>query len=141
MNLMMLLEMAASGTPDRVAVQNGADTLTYDELFQAAGRAASEVQASGCERFAMLDVSSLALPVGLFGSAWAGVPFAPLNYRLTGEEIEGLASQIAPAYLVTEDARVEALSQLPQTRVVSREAFLARAGTGDAADPSWPKSP
>ncbi|MBW2315892.1 MAG: acyl--CoA ligase [Deltaproteobacteria bacterium] len=141
MNLMMLLEMAASGTPDRVAVQNGADTLTYDELFQAAGRAASEVQASGCERFAMLDVSSLALPVGLFGSAWAGVPFAPLNYRLTGEEIEGLASQIAPAYLVTEDARVEALSQLPRTQVVSREAFLARAGTADAADPSWPMDP
>jgi acyl-CoA synthetase (AMP-forming)/AMP-acid ligase II len=141
MNLMMLLEMAASGSPNRVAVQNGADELTYDELFRAAGRAAAEVLASGCERFAMLDVSSLALPIGLFGSAWAGVPFVPLNYRLTGEEIEGLAAQIEPSYLVTEDARVEALSQLPQTQVVSRESFLARAGEGDASDASWPMDP
>ncbi len=121
MNLMMLLEMAASGFGNRVAVQNGADRLTYDELFRAAGCAAAEVSASGCERVAMLDVSSLALPVGLFASAWAGVPFVPLNYRLTGEELEGLVSQIAPSYLIAESARVDALSQLPRTRVVSRE--------------------
>ena len=42
MNLMMLLEMAASGFPDRVAVQNGADRLTYQELFQSAGGVASK---------------------------------------------------------------------------------------------------
>jgi acyl-CoA synthetase (AMP-forming)/AMP-acid ligase II len=137
-NLMMLLEMAASGSPDRIAVQNGADRLSYEELLRAAGCAAAEARAFGCERFAMLDVSSLALPIGLFGSAWAGVPFVPLSYRLTGEEIERLASQIVPAYLVTEEVRVEALSRLPQTRVVSREAFLARAREGTGSDASWP---
>jgi acyl-CoA synthetase (AMP-forming)/AMP-acid ligase II len=140
-NLMMLLEMAASGSPDRIAVQNGADRLSYEELLRAAGCAAAEARAFGCERFAMLDVSSLALPIGLFGSAWAGVPFVPLSYRLTGEEIERLASQIVPAYLVTEEVRVEALSRLPQTRVVSREAFLARAREGTGSDASWPMDP
>jgi acyl-CoA synthetase (AMP-forming)/AMP-acid ligase II len=132
MNLMMLLEMAASGSPDRIAVQNGADRLTYDELLRAAGCAAAEAQASGCERFAMLDVSSLALPIGLFASAWAGVPFVPLSYRLTGEEIEGLA---------TEEARVGVLSRLPQMRAVSREAFLARAREGTGSDAGWPMDP
>ena len=83
----------------------------------------------------------LALPVGLFASAWAGVPFVPLNYRLTGEELERLVTQIAPSYLVAESARVDALSQLPQTRVVSREIFLARACAADAPDASWPMTP
>ena len=40
MNLMMLLEMAASGFGDRVAVTNGAVSLTYQQLFDAAGSAA-----------------------------------------------------------------------------------------------------
>ena len=40
MNLMMLLEMAASGFADRVAVSDGRTTLTYIELLEAAGAAA-----------------------------------------------------------------------------------------------------
>jgi acyl-CoA synthetase (AMP-forming)/AMP-acid ligase II len=141
MNLMMLLEMAASGFPDRVAVQNGADKLTYQELFQSAGGVAAEVSASDCGRLAMLDVSSLALPVGLFGSAWAGIPFVPLNYRLTAEELDALLAQIAPAYLVAEDERVEALAGFPHGSVVPRTGFLEQARAAEAPDPTWPMDP
>jgi acyl-CoA synthetase (AMP-forming)/AMP-acid ligase II len=137
MNLMMLLEMAASGLGDRVAVTNGGESLSYSELFEAAGAAASEVSAAGVERLAVLDVSSLAVPVGLFASAWSGLPFVPLNYRLTGEELDALVAQIAPSYLVTEADRVEHLAHLPDTTVVTRETFLDRARTGSAGDPSW----
>ena len=41
MNLMMLLEMAVSGVGDRVAVRSGAEELTYQQLFDAAGAAAT----------------------------------------------------------------------------------------------------
>ena len=34
MNLMMLLEMAAQGFGSRVAIQNGGDSLSYDELYR-----------------------------------------------------------------------------------------------------------
>jgi acyl-CoA synthetase (AMP-forming)/AMP-acid ligase II len=141
MNLMMLLEMASSGFGDRVAIQNGPDTLTYSELFSAAGAAAAEVSASGCERLAVLDVSSLAVPVALFASAWAGVPFVPLNYRLTGGELEGLVKQISPAYLVTDAERVEGLASLPDTQLVSRETFLERAASGATHEASWSMDP
>jgi acyl-CoA synthetase (AMP-forming)/AMP-acid ligase II len=137
MNLMMLLEMAASGLGDRVAVQNGDDSLTYTQLFEAAGVAAGVVREAGVECVAMLDVSSLAVPVGLFASAWAGIPFVPLNYRLTAEELEALANQIAPSYLVAEQQRVEGLAHLERTRIVDRETFLAGARDGSAGDPSW----
>jgi acyl-CoA synthetase (AMP-forming)/AMP-acid ligase II len=141
MNLMMLLEMAASGFGDRVAVQNGASTLSYSELFGAAGAAAAQVSASGCEKMAVLDVSSLAVPVGLFASSWAGVPFVPLNYRLSGEELDGLVSQIAPSLLVTDAQRVERIAHLPDTTVVTREAFLERARSDAAGDASWSTDP
>jgi len=137
MNLMMLLEMAASGLGDRVAVTNGDESLTYSELFDAAGAAAAEVSATGAERLAVLDVSSLAVPIGLFASAWSGLPFVPLNYRLTGEELDALIAQITPCHLVTEAERVEHLAHLPDTTVVTREAFVERARSGAAGDPSW----
>ena len=141
MNLMMLLEMATSGFGDRVAVKSGAASLSYAQLFEAAGAAAQEIASSGCERMALLDVSSLAVPVGLFASAWAGVPFVPLNYRLTGTELERLVREIAPSYLVTDSERAEELSKLPDTTVVTRERFLERAASGSAGEPSWPMDP
>jgi acyl-CoA synthetase (AMP-forming)/AMP-acid ligase II len=142
MNLMMLLEMASSGFGDRVAVQNGDDALSYADLFRASGRAAAQIRESGAERLALLDVSSLAVPIGVFGSAWAGVPFVPLNYRLTGDELERLLAEVAPAVLVTEAERVPALSQLQGLTVLSREDFIAGT-TGPADDPSgeWPMDP
>jgi len=141
MNLMMLLEMASSGFGERVAFANGGDTLTYSELFTAAGCAAAEVGASGCERLAVLDVSSFAVPIGLFASAWAGVPFVPLNYRLSAEEIGGMAAQLAPAYLVTGADRVDSLAAVPDLTVVSRDSFLDAARSGTPAAPDWHMDP
>jgi acyl-CoA synthetase (AMP-forming)/AMP-acid ligase II len=137
MNLMMLLEMAAEGFGDRVAIQNGDQRLSYKDLFSSAGGAAAQLRTSGCAQLAVLDVNSLALPVGLFASAWAGVPFVPLNYRLTGAELDALIARIAPAYLVTDAERVDGLSRLPDTTVVAREAFLEGSATHSAQDAAW----
>ena len=137
MNLMMLLEMASSGFGDRTAFQNGGDKLTYQELFHAAGAAAKEIRASGCERTALLDTNSLGLPVGVFASAWAGIPFSPLNYRLTGGELEALAERIAPSYLVTDSDRVAEVGGLPGATAVSRDDFLAAARAGEPPESDW----
>jgi long-chain acyl-CoA synthetase len=140
MNLMMLLEMAASGFGERRAITSGEATLTYAELFEAAGAAAREIAASGAERVGVLDVSSLALPLALFGSAWAGVPFVPLNYRLSGEELERLIDQIAPSYLVAEGARAVELARHPKTCAVTRESFL-EACRGARHEREWAMDP
>ncbi len=137
MNLMMLLEMAASGFPERVAITNGATNLTYQQLFNAAGASARTLRASGCQRAAVLDVSSLAVPVGLFASAWAGVPFVPLNYRLTAEEVERLLERIAPSYLVTDATRLPALANAAGVSLVARETFLDAATRGEPGDSDW----
>jgi acyl-CoA synthetase (AMP-forming)/AMP-acid ligase II len=137
MNLMMLLEMAAQGLGDRVAVTSGDDSLTYTQLFEAAGAAAAEVAGQDVEHLAVLDVSSLAVPIGLFASAWAGLPYVPLNYRLTGEELDRLVTQIVPTVLVTDAERAPKLAGLDGATVVTREAFVDQARGGSAGDPTW----
>jgi long-chain acyl-CoA synthetase len=138
MNLMMLLEMAASGFGERVAFQSAGRGLRYDELFAAAGRAGSMIRDAGVERAALLDVSSLAVPIGLFGSACAGVPYVPLNYRLSGKELDALIEQIAPALLVAEDDRVDELSGRDGITVVSRSDFLADTTAATTPPAEWP---
>ena len=137
---MMLLEMASQGFGDRVALRSGDTSLTYTELFRAAGAAATGIADSGAEHVALLDVNSLALPVGLFASAWAGVPFAPLNYRLSGVELDDLLERVAPAYLVTDAERAEALAARDRTTLVAREDFLDPDPAG-AAQSGWPMDP
>ncbi|MBW2712724.1 MAG: acyl--CoA ligase [Deltaproteobacteria bacterium] len=137
MNIMMLLEMAAQGLGDRVAFVNGDQRLTYQDLYNAAGAAAEEIKASGCDYAAVLDVSSLAVPIGLFGASWAGVPYVPLNYRLTGDELDALLERIYPAYLVTEADRVGKLTHHSDVKLTTREDFLAKARSGTPGDPSW----
>jgi len=141
MNLMMLLEMAASSFPERIAVQNGEDRLTFAELFSAAGVAAEEIARSGAKHAAVLDVSSLALPVGLFAAAWAGVPFVPLNYRLTDAELDQLLGQIEPAYLITDSERAPTLGSRAGATVIAREDFLARSRGGAGRETTWPMEP
>ena len=144
MNLMMLLEMAAQGFGDRVAVQNGDDTLTYSELFRAAGAGAEVAKASGADHVAVLDVSSLAVPVSLFASAWAGLPFVPLNYRLTGDELDALVARIAPSYLLTDAERAVGLAGRNGASVATREEFLEQVAGAAGSEPSgseWPMDP
>ena len=142
MNLMMLLEMASSGFADRVAVTDGSTSLTYGQLFASAGAAAARLQESGAKHLALLDTSSPAVPVALFASAWAGVPFVPLNYRLTDEELERLTSQISPAILVTDAERAGTLSGLAGIEVVERGDFMGQAAGGESLDSSsWPMDP
>jgi long-chain acyl-CoA synthetase len=140
MNLMMLLEMAAEGFGERVAIQNGPDRLTYTQLFASAGAGAVDVTRAGAERLVVLDVNSLAIPVGLFSAAWAGVPFVPLNYRLTGAELERLLASISAPYLVTDAARVDSLATQAHT-IRARDDFLARARIPNGRGGEWPMDP
>jgi long-chain acyl-CoA synthetase len=137
MNLMMLLEMAASGYPERVAVEDGTNTLTYAELFDAAGRAAALAKSSGAAHVGMLDVTSVAMPVALFGSSWAGLPFVPLNYRLTGAELDALLERITPAYLVTDAERAAKLAGTGGITAAARDAFLTSVQDGEEKPAEW----
>jgi long-chain acyl-CoA synthetase len=143
MNIMMLLEMASSAFPDRVAFTDGSSgaSLTYSELFEAARNRAGSVRASEAQRLVKLDVSNLGTPISLFTSAWAGVPYVPLNYRLTDAEIEALLRRVTPAYLVTEEKRIPTLGQLPDVAPIQTADFVDDAAHPHAVEGEWSMDP
>ena len=96
----MLLQMAAEAMGERVAVCCGDQALTYAELYAAACRAGRQFRAVGPRHVAYLDTAGLATPVTLFGAAAAGLPYVPLNYRLTTAELAALLARIEPCCLV-----------------------------------------
>src|SRR5688572_30148115 len=100
MNLLLLLDMVAAGRGDEVAVQAGDDRLTAAELLAAAWAGAE--LAAGTSALAYVGTNGLAFPIGLFAAAAAGVPFVPLNYRLSDEQLHDLLAPLGDTLVVAE---------------------------------------
>jgi fatty-acyl-CoA synthase len=96
-NIAMILEMAADALGDRLAFGTRAEGLTYNELRAAARAIADRVDGTGAERLALMEPNGQIVPATLFGAAWAGVSYAPLNYRLPEAALEQLIARIEPA--------------------------------------------
>jgi acyl-CoA synthetase (AMP-forming)/AMP-acid ligase II len=120
MNIAMLLEMAAEGMGDRLAVGRRAAGVTYSDLLGRARRAASVVASSGAERVGLVDMNSDAVPVLLYASGVAGVPFAPVNYRLADDRLRSVIGRVAPALVLADESSVERIAGVDGLTVVTR---------------------
>lgn len=139
---MMLLEMAATGFGDRTAFgSRDGSGITYQELFDRAGVAAASFESAGVANVALVDISSPALPIALFGSAWAGKPFVPLNYRLTTDELVTLSSEVSPSVTICNVDTGGALGDVDGVRKVLRSTFLETTVAGPPRDPTWNMDP
>jgi|tagenome__1003787_1003787.scaffolds.fasta_scaffold20986013_4 fatty-acyl-CoA synthase len=131
MNVGFLLEIAAEGMPDRVAVGSREGGLTYAGLLERAHGAARAVTANAvgnapAQRLAMLDLNSPMLPVLLFGAAFGGVPFVPINYRLADDRLRDLVARNAPALMVVDPPIVDRLREVPGIELATRTEFAER---------------
>lgn len=127
MNISLILEMAAEAGADRVGLVCDGRRWTYGELLRAARGAAARLADSDCTFVALLDESSEAAPIALFGAALAGIPYVPLNYRLADEDLAGLLARIAPACLIGDAARAQRLDPEGGHTCLDRGAFTAAA--------------
>ncbi len=103
MNLAMLLDMAADGHGERVAIGSRDDGLTFADVRRKAGAAASRLAGGDAGTLALLAGNGPIVPVALFGAAWAGVSYAPLNYRLPEATLRRLLERLQPAIVVEGD--------------------------------------
>ena len=146
MNIALLLQMAAEAEPDRIGLVCDGRRWSYGTLLRATRGAAMHIIDTGMTHVALLDESSEAAPIALFGAALAGVPYVPLNYRLADADLAALLKRIAPACVIGDVARVQRIAgdhgHVTQSRasfVVSAEALAdnapedAREGEGIAA--------
>jgi acyl-CoA synthetase (AMP-forming)/AMP-acid ligase II len=102
MNLLTLLDMAATALPDRVALGRKSTGTTYSTLLAGARTGAALLRERGAEDVIYLGANGPALPVALFAAAWAGVPFVPLNYRLSREKRDALLAKHPKALVIVD---------------------------------------
>ncbi|MCP5400334.1 MAG: acyl--CoA ligase [Sphingomonas sp.] len=110
MNIALLLEMAADAAPDRIGLVCDGRRWNYGELLAAARGAVELISASGATHVALLDESSEAAVIALFGAALAGVPYCPLNYRLADTDLSALLKRIAPSLVIGDAERVKRIA-------------------------------
>jgi acyl-CoA synthetase (AMP-forming)/AMP-acid ligase II len=134
MNVGMLLDMVADGAPDRLVVGSRRSGLTAEALRARARRAAELFRASGAEHIGLVDLNSEAVPIALFGSALAGLPFAPVNYRSTDAQLESILKRLAPALVIVGDGVAERMPDVEGIQVLSTADFLAAAAAEPAGD-------
>jgi acyl-CoA synthetase (AMP-forming)/AMP-acid ligase II len=127
MNIALLLEMAAEAAPDRIALVCDGKRWTYGDLLAAARGAFELIQDSGADYVALLDESSEAAVIAVFGAALAGVPYCPLNYRLPDADLAALLGRIAPALVIGDEERVLRIAGDEDHTVLSREEFALKA--------------
>lgn len=136
---MMLLEMATQVAGDRTAFGHADGSLTYQHLFDRAGGAARRLQASGAGTLAYVGTATTAFPTAVFASAWAGVPLAPLNYRLSDEQLAPLLHRLDAPRVVADREFVDRLRDLG-AEVEPAGDWLEAAEATEPAEP-WAMDP
>jgi acyl-CoA synthetase (AMP-forming)/AMP-acid ligase II len=129
MNISLVLQMAADAESERIGLVCQGRRWSYGELWRTAQGAAAGIRKSGCSHVALLDESSEAAAIALFGAAVAGIPYVPLNYRLADIDLARLLQRIAPAYLIGDVERVRRLAPESGHVALDRSAFVAEAQT------------
>ena len=119
----MLLEMAAEGCPERVALGKLADGLTYEELLARARSLGAELAASKAKHVAMVDTNSEAVPLLVYAASFAGVPFVPLNYRLADPQLRAASSGSRPPCVVAPPEQASRFEGVDRVDVWSPDAL------------------
>ncbi len=135
MNLTMLLDMVVEGMPDRVLIGDRADGLTASELARRARSGSDLVRAADAGTVVYLGGNGPAFPVALFAAASVGVPFLPVNYRLSAEQLDDvLGRQAKPLVITDSPERVRGMAAVTLEEFAGPTAVAADHET-EPADP------
>jgi acyl-CoA synthetase (AMP-forming)/AMP-acid ligase II len=139
MTIAMLLDMAHGAYGERLAL--GSRTgggLSYDEVSARVAGGAAAIKAAGAERVVFVGINGPSFPVLLFASASAGVPIAPLNYRLSAEQLRHQIGQLGRALVVADAAYLDAVGDVEGIAgiVTTEDWFAATATAPEGFDPT-----
>jgi long-chain acyl-CoA synthetase len=133
-SISLLLEMATSSDPDRTAIVSGDVRLTTQQLSDLADGGAGIIARSEASHVAYVGLGGAMLPLLMFASARAGVPFTPINYRLSAEGITTLIARLPDPLVVVDSRYLDDLDGLTgATRVIVSGDFLAQARDAESA--------
>ena len=102
MNLLTLLDMAAAGHGDRLLLGTSARGLTGEQLAERSRRGARFLTSVDAETVVYIGENGLSVPLALFAAAAAGIPFLPLNYRLTPEQLASITGRQRRPFIIAD---------------------------------------
>ena len=108
-----ILNDAAARTPDKTALVDGEQRISYQELAGTIERLASSFVALGLERRARIAVwldKSVEAVATMIAAAGAGMIFVPINPKLKAHQVRHILQDSGAAVLVTAPARLTALA-------------------------------
>jgi fatty-acyl-CoA synthase len=132
MHLAMLLQMAADGMPDRLAMGPRSAGCSMSELAARSCRAGAFFAGCHGDKIGLIDLNSAAVPVALFGAGLANKPFVPINYRLTDEQLQAIVARTAPATIVVGEGIAERIGAIDGVELIPRSKLLEVATDPDA---------
>ena len=106
MNLLTLLDMTVAGHGDRIMLGTIETGLTPEQLQSRARTGAHRLRESGARTLVYLGENGLAFPVALFAAASAGIPFLPLNYRLSREQLLDVVAGQDHPFVISADPSI-----------------------------------
>ncbi|MGB4136887.1 MAG: fatty acid--CoA ligase family protein [Microbacterium sp.] len=99
-----LIETAALIDPERAVFERADRAVPIEELVLRARRVAVHLRADGIRHCVYLGVNGPSVPLALFASVFAGIPFVPMNYRLSAEQLDRLRRRVDAPLIVSDDA-------------------------------------
>ena len=136
MQTSLLLDIAADACDDRIAVGSRDGGLTYAQMRTSARAAAAWLASADTQHAVFIGLNGPAMPVLLFGSGIAGLPFVPINYRLSDEDLRKLVARTVPATVVVDDDMAPRISEVEGVEIMLRSEFDARFVGGPVEEPA-----
>ncbi|WP_233365657.1 MULTISPECIES: class I adenylate-forming enzyme family protein [Rhodococcus] len=100
--LRSLLDAAAGVDPDRIVLTLNGRPITMNDVQRRADALARKLVDHGADACVLLAVNGPVLPLTLMACATAGIPVAPLNYRLPDNDIAALLRQFTKPLTVVD---------------------------------------
>jgi O-succinylbenzoic acid--CoA ligase len=131
------LDVAARSNPDRLALSFGGERWTYAALRQAVDSSAAVIahrRRGRAGRVGILAANRAGYVFAVHAARWLGVPFVPLNWRQTADELAGQMRDAEMGLLFADEERMAlataASAEFPVAVVAIEE--LEHAPAGDA---------
>src|SRR6202022_2070363 len=134
MSISLLLEMALSSNPDRMAVVSGDTRLTTQQLSDLADGGAGVIAGSNSKHVVYVGTGGAMLPLLIFASARAGPAFTPINYRLSADAIQVLIRRLSEPLVIVDSQYRDMLGAAGQQVSASDEFWAAARDAEPAAE-------
>ncbi|GAC84115.1 putative fatty-acid--CoA ligase [Gordonia paraffinivorans NBRC 108238] len=133
MGVGLLLDMVESGLGDRIALGGRESGLTHADVVAAARGGAAVISERDPSEVIYLGRNGPGYPQVFFASVCAGVPFAPVNYRLGDEVLAELIADFRRPLVVVEERYRDKVAGRDQ--VLGLDDFLAMARSSEPLPP------